>query len=263
MLKNNTFSIDYTPKKIVSLVPSQTELLYDLGLEDSIVGVTKFCIHPLHAKKNKNIVGGTKSIHLEKIRALQPDIILCNKEENTKEIVEDCSSIAPTHVSDIYNLDDSKELIALYGVIFSKTKEASYLLRKINAQQRTFESFIEAKPILHVAYFIWRNPWMVAGKNTFIDHLLSINRFQNVYHHLDRYPKVTLTSLSNKVQPEFILLSSEPYPFKEEHRIEIQKQTNVSKVVFVDGEMFSWYGSRLEKAFAYFKQLRISLEESI
>ena len=263
MLKNSAFFIDYIPQKIVSLVPSQTELLYDLGLEDSIVGITKFCVHPKHAKDTKKIIGGTKSIHLDKIKALHPDIILCNKEENTKEIVEDCRNIAPTHVSDIYNLDDAKQLIELYGVIFSKMKEASNLLRKINAQQNAFESFIETKPILNVGYFIWRNPWMVAAKNTFIDHLLTINRFQNIYKDLDRYPEISLASLSREVKPDFILLSSEPYPFKKKHSHEIKKQTNVSNVVFVDGEMFSWYGSRLEKAFAYFKELRISLEQSI
>lgn len=263
MLKSSTFSIDYTPKRIISLVPSQTELLYDLGLEDSIIGITKFCIHPSHLKNSKIIVGGTKSIHSDKIKALKPDIILCNKEENSKEIVEMCTNIASTHMSDIYNLDDSKELIKTYGAIFSKTIEASNLIQKISAQQKAFETFIKEKPIFKVAYFIWRNPWMVAAKNTFIDHLLDVNHFQNAYEHLERYPEVSITSLNKEAQLDFILLSSEPYPFKKKHELEIKKQVHNATVVFVDGEMFSWYGSRLEKAFDYFKQLRIQLEESI
>lgn len=263
MIKISTFSIDYTPRRILSLVPSQTELLYDLGLEDSIVGITKFCIHPSHLKDNKIIVGGTKSIHSDKIKSLKPDIILCNKEENSKEIVEICTSIAPTHVSDIYDLGDAMELIKTYGGIFSKTIEASNLIQKISAQQKAFETFIKEKPIFKVAYFIWRNPWMVAAKNTFIDHLITANRFQNAYEHLDRYPEVSLTSLNKEIQLEFILLSSEPYPFKKKHELEIKKQVHNTIVIFVDGEMFSWYGSRLEKAFDYFRQLRIQLEESI
>jgi len=263
MLKNNSFSVDYIPKRIVSLVPSQTELLYDLGLENSIVGVTKFCVHPSHLKKTKNIVGGTKSIHPDKIKALKPDIILCNKEENSKEIVEACTNIAPTHVSDIYNLNDSKELIETYGIFFSKTPEASNLIQKISFKQEAFETYIKEKTIFNVAYFIWRNPWMVAAKKTFIDHLLTVNRFQNVYEHLERYPEISVASLNKEVKIDFVLLSSEPYPFKKEHGLEIKKQIPSSKIIFVDGEMFSWYGSRLEKAFTYFKQLRVSLEESI
>lgn len=263
MLKNYTFSIDYIPKRIVSLVPSQTELLYDLGLEDSIVGITKFCIHPSHAKKTKRIVGGTKTIHPDKIKALNPDIILCNKEENTKEIVEICVQIAPTHVSDIFTLNDSKHLIRTYGTIFSKTLEASNINQKITTEQKAFEGFIKEKPVFKVAYFIWRNPWMVAAKNTFIHHLLTINRFQNIYEDLERYPEVSLTSLGKGERADFVLLSSEPYPFKKEHMLEIKEHTEKTNVAFVDGEMFSWYGSRLEKAFDYFKELRISLEQSI
>lgn len=263
MLKKTDFFVNYIPKRIVSLVPSQTELLYDLNLEDSIVGITKFCIHPPHAKKNKQIVGGTKNIHPDKIKALNPDIILCNKEENTKEIVEICTAIAPTHVSDIFDLNDSKNLIRTYGSFFSKTQEALDLIQQINTQQKKFESFIKGKPEFKVAYYIWRNPWMVAAKNTFIDYLLTVNRFENIYKDLERYPIVSLESLNSKMNVDFILLSSEPYPFKEEHALEIKKQTNVTNVVFVDGEMFSWYGSRLAKAFDYFKQLRILLETSI
>lgn len=257
--KNSTFSIDYIPKRIISLVPSQTELLYDLGLENSIVGLTKFCVHPDHARKTKTIVGGTKTIHLEKIKALSPDIILCNKEENTREIVEMCTKIAPTHVSDIFDLNDSKNLITAYGNLFSKKIEASYIIQKIDSQQKEFEKFIEKKDLLKVAYFIWRNPWMVAANSTFINYLLTINKFENIYGDLERYPEIDITNLGKKSDLEFILLSSEPYPFKEEHAIELSSYTEV-KTIFVDGEFFSWYGSRLIKAFEYFKKLRTSID---
>src|SRR5690606_15229799 len=116
--------LEKTPKRIISLVPSQTELLVDLGLESSIVGVTKFCVHPIHIKEEKVIVGGTKQVHFDKIRDLKPDIILCNKEENTKEMILELEKIATVHISDIYTIDDTLELIELYGDLFLKKDAA-------------------------------------------------------------------------------------------------------------------------------------------
>ncbi|WP_299254670.1 ABC transporter substrate-binding protein [uncultured Lacinutrix sp.] len=255
----NLIEVNTTPKRIVSLVPSQTELLYDLGLEDAIVGLTKFCIHPIQLKTTEKVVGGTKQINLEKIKTLKPDIILCNKEENTKEIVEACESICTTHVSDIFTIEDSLELITQYGKIFNKEVSATKISNQINANLTNFKAFVKDKPILKVAYFIWRKPWMVAGNNTFINHLLELNKFENVYNNLERYPEIELENLSSNGDPEIVLLSSEPYPFKNEHTIEINHAAPHTKTVLVDGEMFSWYGSRLIKAFNYFKTLRQNL----
>ena len=154
-----------TPKRIVSLVPSQTELLCDLGLEQNIFGVTKFCVHPVYIKSKSTIVGGTKQIHIDKIKELQPDIILCNKEENTKEIVELCEEICAVHVSDIYTLSDSLELIKQYGVIFNLEEKASIICDEIKKESDSFKAFIANKPQLKTAYFIWKNPYMVAAKS--------------------------------------------------------------------------------------------------
>lgn len=255
----NLIEVNTTPKRIVSLVPSQTELLYDLGLEDAIVGLTKFCIHPIQLKTTEKVVGGTKQINLEKIKTLKPDIILCNKEENTKEIVEACESICTTHVSDIFTIEDSLELITQYGKIFNKKVSATKISNQINANLTNFKAFVKDKPTLKVAYFIWRKPWMVVGNNTFINHLLELNKFENVYNNLERYPEIELENLSSNGDPEIVLLSSEPYPFKNEHTIEINHAAPHTKTVLVDGEMFSWYGSRLIKAFNYFKTLRQNL----
>jgi len=249
-------NLDSTPKRIVSLVPSQTELLFDLGLEDSIVGITKFCVHPFHLKSTKAIIGGTKNIKIEKIKALNPDIILCNKEENTKEIVEACEEVCATHVSDIITIEDCLELINQYGQLFNKRTNAHKISDKINFNLKDFKNYINDKPSLKVAYFIWRDPWMVAANHTFINHLLELNKFSNIYQNLERYPEVDITNLLQEGDPEIVLLSSEPYPFKEEHAFEIGRHSHHAKTVFVDGEYFSWYGSRLIKAFAYFKQLR-------
>ncbi|CAL2103613.1 Iron ABC transporter [Tenacibaculum sp. 190130A14a] len=247
--------IQKTPKKIISLVPSQTELLVDLGLEDQIIGITKFCIHPIHLRKTKTIVGGTKNIKIDKIKELQPDIILCNKEENTKEIVDACEKIAPTHVSDIFTLDDAKELIHQYGEIFAKRTEASKIILKLDFKLNDFKEFIQFKEKKKVAYFIWRKPWMVAANNTFINHLLELNNLQNIYTNKERYPEVELKKIRLEGDPDLVFLSSEPYPFKDEHAFEVGRFTHHAKTVFVDGEMFSWYGSRLLKAFDYFKKL--------
>ncbi|CAM1353471.1 ABC transporter substrate-binding protein [Tenacibaculum ascidiaceicola] len=247
-------SIDKKYKRIISLVPSQTELLIDLGLEENIVGITKFCIHPKHLLKTKTIVGGTKNIKIDRIKTLQPDIILCNKEENTKEIVEACQQIAFTHVSDIFTLTDSLELIYLYGSFFEKQVEAKKMINKLESKIIDFKKFIENKKSRKVAYFIWRNPWMVAASNTFINHLLELNKFDNVYADAKRYPEVNIKDILKK-KPELILLSSEPFPFKEKHITEIKEHTSNSTPILVDGEYFSWYGSRLLKAFDYFKEL--------
>ncbi len=252
---NRVFELNKTPKRIISLVPSQTELLVDLGLEESIVGITKFCIHPTHLRKSKTIVGGTKNINIDKIVALNPDIILCNKEENTKEIVEACEKIAPTHVSDIFTLDDSKELILQYGEILSCKEQVKKITQELDSKFNNFQQFIKNTTERKVAYFIWRKPWMVAGNNTFINYLLEVNKFKNIYRNQERYPEIELQNITKEGKPDLIFLSSEPYPFKKEHINEITKHSSQSKIILVDGEMFSWYGSRLLKAFDYFKKL--------
>jgi len=241
------------PKRIISLVPSQTELLCDLGLETHVVGVTKFCVHPHHIKTTAKVVGGTKHIHIEKIKALQPDIILCNKEENTENIVNACEQIAPVHVSDIFTLEDSLELIKQYGVLFKKEEYASNLISDIHNEHAVFKRYIEHKLTYKTIYFIWKSPWMIAGNQTFTNYLLDLNKFENYYLSELRYPEIELKE--NK-EVDLVLLSSEPYPFKEAHKKELKIFYPNAKILLVDGEMFSWYGSRLKKAFVYFKSFR-------
>ncbi len=245
-----------TPKRIVSLVPSQTELLCDLGLEDAIVGITKFCVHPIHFKPTKAIVGGTKNVRIDKIKALQPDIIICNKEENTQEIVAELSQVCPVWVTDIHTIADNLQMIHDFGQLFNKRTEAQKWIDKINYTYSDFQQFIKEKPIKKVAYFIWANPHMVAGNDTFINELLQLNHFENIYKVKEgRYPEIELKKIRLEGDPDYVFLSSEPFPFKDEHAFEIGRFTHHAKTVFVDGEMFSWYGSRLLKAFDYFKLL--------
>ncbi|SHH33046.1 ABC transporter substrate-binding protein [Winogradskyella jejuensis] len=251
---NRQISLKETPKRIVSLVPSQTELLVDLGLRDAIVGVTKFCIHPPDLRKEKTIVGGTKNINLEKIKALQPDIILCNKEENSLEIVESLEGIAPLHISDIYNLDNAFELFKMYGHIFQVEEKATLLISNIKEERERFQNKIVNQPKRKAAYFIWRNPWMISASNTFIDAMLKEANFSNVFSSESRYAEIGLNHPELN-EADVIMLSSEPYPFKNKHIEELKTIFPEKHIQLVDGELFSWYGSRLRWSFQYFSQL--------
>ncbi|MEL6917068.1 MAG: helical backbone metal receptor [Bacteroidota bacterium] len=249
-----TLEIPKNLYRIVSLVPSQTELLIDLGLENRLVGITKFCVHPANLSKTKTVVGGTKTVHYEKIADLQPDIILCNKEENTKEIVATLEKKHRVHVSNITNLEDSLKLIKQYGELFQCNERAKEINATIVTEAKTFATYVKDTPKLNVLYFIWKDPWMSVGKDTFIHHMLTLNGFINLMSEKERYPEVRVNKLS-KISPDLILLSSEPFPFKEKHKEEIQLLCPDAEVLLVNGAYFSWYGSRLQKAFQYFKSL--------
>lgn len=249
---NRTLSFKKTPERIVSLVPSQTELLVDLGLQSKLVGVTKFCVHPESLRSETTVVGGTKTVHFDRISSLLPDIIVCNKEENTQEMVEELSRIAPVWVSDIYTVEDSLDMIRSMGELFSVSEKASEVIESIWTKVSDFSEFMKDKPFRKAAYLIWKEPYMAAGKNTFIDHLMSLNRFQNIFsEEPSRYPEIPLVRLR---EAEVILLSTEPYPFKEVIADRLSTELK-REVLLVDGEFFSWYGSRLVGAFDYFKTL--------
>ncbi|PWA08482.1 ABC transporter substrate-binding protein [Flavobacterium laiguense] len=252
-------SFETSPKRIVSLVPSQTELLYDLGLEENIVGITKFCVHPYHFKSTKKIVGGTKNVHYDRIRLLEPDIIICNKEENTQEIVAELRKICSVWVTNIATIEDNFQMITDFGQIFDRRTEARKWNDKLAFALSDFKNFIAAIPVKKVAYFIWKKPYMVAGSGTFIDELLKLNHFQNHFASKERYPEIELEKMEEEGNLDLVLLSSEPFPFKAEDGYEIARSTENAKAILVDGEMFSWHGSRLLKAFDYFKYLHGSI----
>lgn len=253
-------TIKNTPKRIVSLVPSQTELLCDLALENELVGITQFCKHPYHLKSTKAIVGGTKKADYEKIKALNPDFILCNKEENAYDMLPELEKIAPTYFSDINTLNQSIDFILHLGTVLNRRTEADNLAHKIEYKLADFNQFIKDRPTRKVAYFIWSKPWMVAGNDTYINEMLKLNKFENIYDDMSRYPKVEVNRIRYEGDPDVVILSSEPFPFKDEHALEIGTYTNRSITVFGDGEMFSWPGSRTLLAFEYFKKLHEKLE---
>jgi len=246
------------PKRIVSLVPSQTELLYTLGMDKYVVGITKFCIHPPEWKHSKTIVGGTKQLNIEKIKALVPDLIIANKEENVREQIETLSHIAPVWVTDINNLDDALSMIHQMGEICRKKALANQCATNI---QNNFSLLKSLQPSKKTAYIIWKQPLMVAAAQTFIHEMLTLCGFLNVFENKQRYPSITEQELIT-TEPEFILLSSEPFPFQEKHIHYFQQMLPNSTIILVDGEMFSWYGSRLLHSVAYFKTLIENIQKN-
>ena len=240
------------PQRIISLVPSQTELLYALGLDKETIGITRFCIHPERWYRTKTRIGGTKDLHIDKIRDLHPDLVIANKEENTREQVEEIRKFCPVWTSDVSKLTDALEMIRGIGQLTGKNDKANRLAGVIEANLSTLSS--EFKPCA-AAYLIWKDPYMTVGGDTFINDMMKKCGLNNVFSHKLRYPEVTLEEIK-AVSPNVVLLSSEPYPFREKHIETLERQLPGVKVCLADGEMFSWYGSRLLHSANYFRTLR-------
>ena len=246
-----TIHLPATPRRIISLVPSQTELLYSLGLEGSVVGITRFCVHPDSWFHQKSRIGGTKAVDPVRVDALQPDLIIAGKEENERPQVEALAERYPVWVSDVKTLADALQMIRAVGELTGAAPAADTLAHEIDRRFATLETPARQR----VAYLIWKNPWMAAGGDTFIHQMLEFAGFSNIFANQPRYPEMDLTQLAGQT-PLTILLSTEPYPFRERHIREIQETLPNARVQLVDGELFSWYGSRLLLAPAYFRQLR-------
>lgn len=243
---------DNIPQRIISLVPSQSELLWDLGLKNNLVGITKFCIHPDEMYKSVERIGGTKQLNLDKIRNLNPDLIIGNKEENNKVDIEQLQKEFPVWISDVNTVPEANEMINEIGCMTGTLEKANEIINNINNEFKRFNTFaLRGKTVV---YLIWYEPLMAAAGDTFINALLNECGLINVFKNEKRYPQITPKNLQ-ELQPDFIFLSSEPFPFNEKHCEKFSKLYPHSKVMVVDGEMFSWYGSRLQKAPKYFEQL--------
>ena len=244
----STIEVPAYPKRIVSLVPSQTELLFDLKLDNRVVGITKFCIHPAAWFETKSRVGGTKKVNIEKVLELQPDLIIGNKEENTKEDIERLRKIAPVWLSDVNTYEDALDMINSIGAIANVEELAKSIIDDI---QLSFQSLQRNNnDPKKVRYLIWKDPYFQVGKATFIDAMIQQIGWINLTSEL-RYPEWN----GDDDEMDYLLLSSEPFPFNHADVEELQRQFPKTKVVLVDGELFSWYGSRMRKAPAYFQSL--------
>lgn len=251
-----SISLDKAPSRIISLVPSQTELLFDLGVTQEVIGITKFCIHPPAWLQTKTRVGGTKQLKMDIINQLQPDLIIANKEENVKEQIEYLENYFPVWISDVNNLNDAYEMIQQVGIITNKEEAAQEMILQI------IKNFVQLQTTEHklkTAYLIWQQPYMTIGGDSFINAMLETAGFENIFANEKRYPEVSIEQLRN-MKPELLLLSSEPFPFKQKHVDELQLQLPGTKIMLADGEMFSWYGSRLLQAPSYFYHLQKQLK---
>jgi len=243
-------NVTNSPKRIISLVPSITELIIDLGLEKALVGRTKFCVHPKSKLQPIFMVGGTKQIHFDRIAALKPDLIIANKEENDKAQIEQLAKDYPVWISDIADFEAALGMIKDLGEVLRKEAQCLAIIR----QSREFIAQLKATKPRKVAYLIWRNPYMTIGKDTYIHDMLRLTGFENVYGEYTRYPTFTVADLQKR-QPDMLLLSSEPFPFKQKHIAELAADFPNIPIVLVDGEAFSWYGTRFLKTFNYLKNL--------
>ncbi|MCX8533121.1 ABC transporter substrate-binding protein [Chryseobacterium luquanense] len=235
--------------RVISLVPSITEALFDLGLtENEVVGRTKFCIHPSEKVKNVEIIGGTKNLNIEKIKSLKPDLILANKEENVKEQVEILMKDFKVNVYNTETIEDNYYLLKNLGLLFHKEEKAQLFNLKI--YEVLNQTKINSKT--KVAYLIWNNPYMTVGSDTFIHHILTEIGFENIFKNRTRYPEIQTEDLK---EADVIMLSSEPFPFKEKHIEELKAVYSDKKIMIVDGEAFSWYGTHIAKCENYFKEL--------
>ncbi len=242
-----------SPTKIISLVPSITELLFDLELDNQIVGITRFCIYPKEKVKSKIIVGDTKNVDSDLINSIKPDLIIASKEENTKEEIEALMDNLNVYVSDVKTFSDALELIRDIGILTNKEKNTSLLIENIEHQFKQLKKTISSKR--KVAYLIWNNPIMTINSDTFINDMLNMAGYKNVFENRkERYPIISVKEIRNK-KPEYILLSTEPYSFTDDHVVEFKRDFPFTKVILVDGKKFSWYGSHLIKVPAYFKQM--------
>lgn len=239
--------------RIISTVPSLTELLYDLGLEEEVIGITKFCIYPEKWFREKTRIGGTKDLNIEKIISLNPDLIIANKEENTESQIKLLAENVDVLLTEIDDLEEALQAIKIIGAFVNRHEEAQTLAEKIDSSFKNLDANLSIKN-KKVAYFIWQNPFMVAGGNTFITDMLKRSGLENVFQDLPRYPQISEKQIRES-GAEILFLSSEPYPFKEKHAKEFKKLFPEMKIILVDGEMYSWYGSRLLQSPDYFHQV--------
>lgn len=240
--------------RIVSLVPSLTELLFDLGLSNQLVGVTRFCIHPPEAKL-KNKIGGTKTLKIDRIISLKPNLVIANKEENTKKDVEALQAKnINVLVSNLNSLKDVFDFIEELGQLTEKKEEAELIIDRLNKEFTTLKK-AESKSVL---YLIWHQPTMSVGTDTFINHILKIAGYRNIIEK-KRYPEIREDEIT-ALNPDYVFLSSEPYPFENKHISHFQKLLPHAQIELVDGEMFSWYGSRLLRTPKYLNELHRKLQ---
>ncbi|MFZ6801715.1 helical backbone metal receptor [Undibacterium sp. Di24W] len=241
--------------RIVCLVPSITELLCDLGLQQSLVGRTGFCIHPKSIVHSIPKIGGTKDVNIEKIRKLAPTHLIVNIDENEKPTVELLAEFIP-HVVVTHPIEprDNLALFRLLGAIFNVNQKAEELCQQFEHQWALLNPDVEVRQVL---YCIWKDPWMTVSRDTYIAHLLQRRGYLQWQSSKSsqRYPVFEWDDVSLQ-HVDCVLLSTEPYSFNVQDAKQLQLQIQ-KPVILVDGEMLSWYGSRSIQGMRYLRELAI------
>jgi ABC-type Fe3+-hydroxamate transport system substrate-binding protein len=235
------FAIHPEGMRIVSLVPSITEWLFEIGLADAVVGATKFCIHPKDAVQKVTRIGGTKTPNHAAIEALKPDLIIANKEENTREDVEQLRARFNLHLTEVVSIESAFSMMLDLGGLTGRMVEATQAVNEIRVAWEHGRGTMNHQ---RVAYAIWKDPLMLAGSETYIHEVLDWFGWENVVK-AARYPSLSVDDLI-ALKPQKFFLSSEPYPFQAKHiSAYAQALGDSCEVRCVDGECFSWYGSRM------------------
>jgi ABC-type Fe3+-hydroxamate transport system substrate-binding protein len=251
--------------RIVSLVPSITELACALGLAAQLVGRTGFCIHPREVVRRIPKVGGTKDVDLDKLRALRPTHVILNIDENREEDARALAEFIPelivTHpLAPLDNL----VLYRLIGGIFGREDRAEALCGEFEAAYAALQSAARAFPLDRVLYLIWKNPWMTVSRDTYVSRMLALVNWETVpAKSADRYPDIELNS-DLLDGTGIVLLSSEPYLFREAHVTELRTESLLrgKSIARIDGEMTAWYGSRAIEGLGYLRRFREQLGHS-
>jgi ABC-type Fe3+-hydroxamate transport system substrate-binding protein len=234
--------------RVVSCVPSLSELAEELS-PGCLAGRTRYCIAPSSISKVSKI-GGTKDLDVASIIRINPDLVLSVKEENEKCQIEELNAAGiPVEVFDIRTLKDAIAMVIRCGSLLGNEEMAGLLASEM--QQLADQPKLQRGTVL---YFIWKNPWMVAGRETFIGNLLELCGYENLAAEGTRYPQLQDEELL-KLNPGTIFLSSEPYPFREKHRKVFLNNFPNSPVYCVDGSIFSWYGRRTTLLPSYLNEL--------
>ena len=253
-----------TPKRVVSLIPSITETLFDLGVGDTVAGISKYCVYPAEAVKGKRKVGGQKNPDFEEIKKIDPDLIILNWEENKPEHIDYLSLRYKTWITYPKTVSDAEQLLLELGQVFGVETKAAEFTDEIRNSVIKLRSHRRAK--LKALYLIWRNPWMSINHDTFIHHVMDVHHLENVYrHHPKRYFNVTSEDIE-AANPDVIILPDEPYHFLEKHKLEFfhlsVSAVKSQRIFLADGTYFCWYGTRTAKASKYIQEQILSRLDS-
>jgi len=253
---NSKISLLKPPERIVSLVPSVSYTLDYFGVDNQVVGITRFCKLPQSWRKKKTIIGGTKDIKIDRIKALQPDLIIANKEENNKEAVELLRDIAPVYVSDVFDFTTNNKFINDLGILLHKAEVSKKIIEGISLKLSYLQN---TRKTYRSVYFIWQNPWMTVGGDTFIHQMMFYAGFANLYANQKRYPVTNIEELKD-LKPEIVFLSSEPFPFKVKHQKILQSYLTDTSILLVEGEAFTWFGAYMLYGLDYLLTLKRNLK---